>query len=126
MVSGYIYKIQFPNEKCYIGKTERTIEQRWKEHHKNAKAGVSYHLYKALRKYKMVDTFEMIEIDTAETQQELCEKEITYIERYNSHYIRGYNMTDGGEGVSGYSHTDEARRKMSEAKKIYFVMININ
>jgi group I intron endonuclease len=27
------------------------------------------------------------------------------------------NMTDGGEGISGYSHTDKAKQLMSEARK---------
>ena len=139
MSYGYIYKITFPNGKCYIGLTNRTIEQRWKEHNKDAKAGNMRCLFASLRKYNMVDTFQMIEIDTAETEQELCEKEIAHIEIHNSHYIRGYgyNMTDGGDGVFGYSHTDEtkerlrtlslkqfesteARQKMSEIKKKYY------
>ena len=122
MVYGYIYKIQFPNEKCYIGLTERTIELRWKEHRKDAKAGDTRCLYKAIRKYNMVDTFQMIVIDTAETEKELCEKEIAYIEIYNSHYKSGYgyNMTYGGEGTNGYSFTDEDRQKHSEALKKYF------
>ena len=97
MVYGYIYKIPFPNGKCYIGLTSRTIEERWKEHNKDAKAGDTACLYNSLRKYNMVDTFQMIVIDTAETKQELCEKEIAHIEINNSHCARGngYNMTDG-------------------------------
>lgn len=67
MIYGYIYKIPFPNKKCYIGLTSRTIKQRWNEHNRDAKAGDTRYLYKALRKYNMVDTFEMIVIDTAET-----------------------------------------------------------
>ena len=122
MVCGYIYKIPFPNGKCYIGLTNRTIEQRWKEHNRCAKAGDMRCLYASLRKYNMVDTFQMIVIDTAETEKELCEKEIAHIEIHNSHYKRGYgyNMTDGGEGISGYEYTEEHRRKNSEAKKKYF------
>ena len=114
MIRGLIYKIPFPNGKCYIGLTNRTIEARWKEHNRAAKAGDTKLLYNALRKHNMVDTFQMIVIDTAETLQELCEKEIAYIEIHNSHYIRGngYNMTDGGEGVSGYEYTEEARQKV--------------
>ena len=118
MVYGYIYKIPFPNGKCYIGLTNRTIEQRWNDHNKSAKSGDNRCLYNALRKYNMIDVFEMIEIDTAETLQELCEKEIAHIEIHNSHYKRGYgyNMTDGGDGVFGYRHTEEGRQKLSEAQ----------
>ena len=101
MVYGYIYKIPFPNGKCYIGLTRRTIEERWKEHNKDAKGGDTKCLYNAIRKYDMIDTFQMIEIDTAETKEELCKKEIAHIEINNSNSagINGYNMTDGGDGV---------------------------
>jgi hypothetical protein len=70
----------------------------------------------------MVDTFQMVVIDTAETEKELCEKEIAHIEKHNSHDKRGhgYNMTDGGEGVFGYRHTDETREKLSEIGKKRF------
>ena len=35
---GYIYKItNLINDKKYIGKTERSIKARWKEHLKNIK-----------------------------------------------------------------------------------------
>ena len=122
MVCGYIYKISFPNGKCYIGLTNRTIEKRRKEHYYHAKAGDTRCLYNAIRKYDMIDIFQLIEIDTAETLQELYEKEIAHIEIHNSHYNRGngYNMTDGGEGISGYFDDPEARQKQSEATKKYF------
>ena len=88
----------------YIGLTNN-LDKRWKQHNKHAKAGDTRLLYKALKKYNMVDTFQTIVIDTAETKKELCEKEIAYIEIHNSHNIHGngYNMTDGGEGAIGYS-----------------------
>ena len=120
MTFGYIYKIEFPNGKIYIGQTSRTLEQRKKEHKYSAN---NIHnnklLYKSLRKYDMVDNFELIEIDTADTEQELCEKEITYILTYNSYYIdgNGYNMTYGGEGSFGYKHSEETRFKMHEIQK---------
>lgn len=76
MTCGSIYKIQFPNGKHYIGLTTTSLEQRTKEHKKSAKNSDSKCLYKALRKYEMVDTLELIEIDTADTLDELREKEI--------------------------------------------------
>lgn len=122
MTCGSIYKIQFPNGKHYIGLTTTSLEQRTKEHKKSAKGGDTKCLYKALRKYDMVDTLELIEIDKADTLEELYEKEIGYIIDYNSYYINknGYNMTYGGEGTNGYVYTEEERKKQGERMKKYF------
>ena len=122
MSYGYIYKIQFPNGKHYIGLTSTSLEQRTKEHTQCAKKGDTKCLYNALRKYNIVDTFKLIEIDTADTLEELCEKEIRYIEEYNSYYKNGngYNMTYGGEGTNGYIHTEEYKQKKSEITIKYY------
>jgi uncharacterized protein YdhG (YjbR/CyaY superfamily) len=118
MPFGYIYKIVFPHGKHYIGLTSRSLEQRQREHKCCAQNGDTNCLYNALRSHDMVDTFELIEIDTADTQDELCEKEIAYILEYNSYYKdgNGYNMTYGGEGFNGYVITEEDRQQMSEAQ----------
>ena len=118
---GSIYKIIFPNGKHYIGLTTTSLEQRKKEHKKGARLDFSKLLYKAIRKYDMIDTIDLIEIDTADTLGELCKKEIEYIKEYNSYYLNGgngYNMTYGGEGTNGYVHTEEERKKASERSKI--------
>jgi uncharacterized protein YdhG (YjbR/CyaY superfamily) len=118
MSCGSIYKIVFPNEKHYIGLTTTSLEQRKYGHNCHAKRGDTRCLYNALRKYDMVDTFELVEIDTADTLEELCEKEIGYILMYNSHYIDGYgyNMTYGGDGTNGYIMTEDDRQHISEAQ----------
>jgi len=122
MSCGYIYKIQFPNGKHYIGLTTTSLKQREGEHKKCAKQGDTRRLYTALRKYNMVDTLEIIEIDTADTLEKLCEMEIRYIKEYNSYYMngKGYNMTFGGEGTNGYIFTEEDKQKQSEITKRYF------
>ena len=117
---GSIYKIIFPNGKHYIGLTTTSLEQRKKEHKKGARLDSSKILYKAIRKYDMIDTIDLIEIDTADTIEELYSKEIQYIKEYNSYYLNrnGYNMTYGGEGANGYTHTEEERAKASERSKM--------
>ena len=120
MPCGVIYKIKFPNGKHYIGLT-KSLEQRKKQHKNGAKKGGKTCLYQALIKYDMIDTFELTEIDTADTLVELCEKEIGYILEYNSHYLDGYgyNMTYGGEGTNGYVFTEEDRQQMRVGWKKY-------
>ena len=122
MTGGYIYKISFPNGKHYIGLTQTSIEQRTKEHKTCTKSGNTRYVYNALRKYEMVDTLELIVIDTSDTLEELCEKEIGYIIEYNSYYMNknGYNMTHGGEGANGYIHTEEDNKKNSKRIKRYY------
>ena len=122
MPFGYIYKIVFPNGKHYIGLTTTSLEQRKKEHKRSAKKGDIKCLYNALRKYEMIDTFELIEIDRANTLEELCEMEKKYIIEYNSYYKNknGYNMTYGGEGTNGYIFTEDDKQKQSEITKKYF------
>lgn len=40
-----------------------------------------------------------------------------YIKKHNTLTPNGYNMTKGGRGLSGYSHTEEARAKVGAAQK---------
>jgi len=126
MSFGYIYKIVFPHGKHYIGLTTISLEHRRSQHKNLAISGDTKCLYNALRKYEMVNTFELIEIDTADTPDKLCEKEIHYIKEYNSFHKndRGYNMTLGGEGTNGYVFTEENKQKMSESAKNYFANLD--
>jgi hypothetical protein len=122
MPFGTVYKIVFPNGKHYIGISVNILEKRKKEHKNCAKNGDTRCVYKALRKYEMVDTFDLIEIDNANTLEELYYKEINYIKEYNSYYKdgNGYNMTYGGEGINGYIYTEDDKQKMSKVTKKYF------
>ena len=115
---GTIYGIFFPNGKVYIGLTTTSLEQRQTEHNNSAKYGDPRHVYNALRKHNMVDNFELIEIDTADTKEELNEKEMEYIRLYRSFEREyGYNRTIGGEGTNGYVYTEKDRQKMSKSQK---------
>lgn len=62
---GYIYKITNQvNGKVYIGKTQYTIESRWKTHMYALNNGIKYTLYKAMRKYG-VENFVIEQIEEA-------------------------------------------------------------
>ncbi len=96
-----IYKItNILNNKCYIGQTVKTGEERWKEHKAHAFGShpndQNKTLYKAIRKYGIENfTFEVIQ-DNIETFQQLDKAEIYWIDYYNS-FIKGYNETFGGQ-----------------------------
>lgn len=96
---GYIYKITNNiNQKVYIGKTLRTIQERWKQHivssqrlqHKDRP------LYRAFNKYG-IDNFSIEIIEEISDVDLINQRECYWIQYYNSfHY--GYNATKGGEG----------------------------
>lgn len=84
-----IYKIiNTINGDFYIGKTSKTIEQRWKAHCYNAKKGVVTYLYNAIRKYG-VENFQVEFLSEG-----LDKEEIFFI----SSLQPKYNMTRGGDG----------------------------
>ncbi len=49
--------------------------------------------------------------------KELLKLEIYWIKHYRLLGFKLVNATDGGEGMLGYKHSEEARRNMSECKK---------
>ena len=55
--------------------------------------------------------------------EELNQWEIYYIKELNTKAPFGYNMTDGGEGMNGftYSHSEESKKRISESLKGHFV-----
>ena len=96
-----IYKITNNiNNKCYIGQTIKTPEERWKEHKQHAFGthanDVNKSLYKAIRKYGIENfSFEVLQ-NNIETYEQLDKAEIYWIDFYNS-FVKGYNETFGGQ-----------------------------
>ena len=96
-----IYKITNQiNNKCYIGQTIKSGEQRWKEHKAHAFGShpndQNKTLYQAIRKYGVDNfTFEILQ-DNIETYEQLDKAEIYWIDFYNS-FVKGYNETFGGQ-----------------------------
>lgn len=92
---AFIYKItNLTNNKCYIGKTERSINERWSEHLKNRKT-LDLPLYRALNKYG-INQFNIEIIEECDNTI-IDERETYWITYYNS-CENGYNCTLGGEG----------------------------
>lgn len=102
----YIYCIENKiNNKKYIGLTTKCIYKRFKQHkHSAKKSENNKHLACAIRKYGE-DNFEIYLLDdTSQDVIELREKEIHYIEKFNT-FNCGYNMTIGGENFPTQSGT---------------------
>lgn len=124
-----IYKIQFPNEKVYIGQT-LDVKTRWREHLREAALGNNTKVYRAMRKYHTdITCFSVIE-DSIITLEESNAKEIYYINLYNS-WKHGYNSNSGGgntEHLTGEKHpmavlTDQELLELRQirASKLYTI-----
>jgi group I intron endonuclease len=94
-IVGTIYMIvNKTNNKIYIGQTTRSLQQRIREYEKGY--GNDY-INNSIKKYGF-ENFTFTIIDTAGTINELNEKEIFYINKYNSTNKEiGYNLELGGK-----------------------------
>ena len=93
---AYIYQIVNDiNQKIYVGKTEFSIEKRFKEHCEDAfkERNEKRPLYSAMRKYGI----ENFHIELIEETDKPEEREIYWIEQKRS-FKNGYNATLGGDG----------------------------
>lgn len=99
---GLIYLITNKiNNKKYVGKTERSLQERWEEHKRHIYT-VNYPLYLAMRKYGL-ENFSIEVIENNIPSELINEKEICYIQKYKSlTEENGYNVSLGGEGMIKY------------------------
>ena len=112
-----IYKITNKiTNKCYIGKTNGTIESRFKKHIQNAKKRINRRLYDSMN-YHGYENFYIEQIASASTITELNEKEIRYIDEFNSMTPNGYNMTIGGDGGNTLLNWSDEDRKALYARQ---------
>ena len=102
------------NGKQYVGKA-RDARERWKDHLYLAACGGGFALHAAIRKHgRRRFSFEVIEQCADETAAFRAEQR--HIARLRTS-VRGYNLTDGGEGCSGYKHTPESLKKMGDVHR---------
>jgi group I intron endonuclease len=98
------------NGKVYIGQTVKGLSGRISDHIRDSKLPFGC----ALRKYGL-QSFDISVIDSADSKEALNEKERYWIKTCDCKNPKGYNLTDGGEGNLGWSPSQEARKKMSDA-----------
>lgn len=109
-----------PNGKKYVGITCQNIYKRWGHN------GMGYYekrrknqlpFWNAIQKYGW-NNFEHIIMAQNLSKEDACNLEIYLITKYKTtdrNY--GYNITKGGEGVYGFTHSDETRKKLSNINK---------
>lgn len=101
--------------KVYIGQTTKNLEKRIKGHVNESKKDKNRPFLSSINKYG-VDNFVFEIIDFADNLNELNDKEIYWINFYNSVSPNGYNVTGGGQGDKTIG-TKELGKRISEGLK---------
>jgi group I intron endonuclease len=107
-----VYKHTCPNGKAYIGITCTGVSRRWRNDGKGYSRDSCF--YNAIRKYGWDNIKHEVLYDGL-SEQDAKQKEMELIAYCNTNNREhGYNLTAGGEGVTGYRHTDEYKEKLRE------------
>lgn len=102
------------NGKVYIGQTCQNVNKRWQNGKGYEKCTL---FYSAIKKYGF-DGFEHIILCECSSQQEANLKEIEMIAYYDStNRDKGYNLTDGGQGIRVSCLTEEWKQHISDSMK---------
>ena len=114
---GYIYvRTNKINSKKYVGQAKdlEVRQNRWD----NLNQSYAGNAINNARKKYGIDAFDFEILKECE-DEELNKWEMYYIKELNTKVPNGYNMTDGGGGICGYScpHTEEWKRKIGEKHK---------
>ena len=110
-----IYKITFPNQKVYIGRSNN-IYRRMLEHNNDFrnKLPIEY----AIMKYGKITEFDIIEL--IDDVNEMKQREIYWIKYYDStNKNKGYNISLGGDGGDPGSFNSQAKFTEEQIQIIY-------
>jgi group I intron endonuclease len=111
MIYYQIYLIENKiNNKNYIG--QHKIDTTRKDNY----FGSGIYIKRAIKKYG-IDNFNKYELEIFYNKYEADFYEKLYIKFYRLENKAEYNIANGGEGASGYNHTEEFKRKISKIHK---------
>ncbi len=122
---GIIYMITSPSGKKYIGQTVQSLENRWKQHIDASKREYKDNckvLNKSLRKYG--EKHFLIELLEECEQEYLNERELFYIEKYNTIVPNGMNIKRGGS--NGKQHEDTKKKINDSLNVSYETEVNLD
>jgi group I intron endonuclease len=109
------------NNKVYVGITSKEPKDRWGHNGNHYRQDKQPVFYNAIRLYGW-DAFEHIIFAEHLTETEAKHMEILLIALYKSNCRRykdpeyGYNMTDGGDGATGNTLSEETKQKLRECQ----------
>lgn len=99
----------------YIGKAADLFERIYQHIHAT-KIGSSTHFHNAIRKYG-ITAFEFFEIAKFAQEQDAFDYERHLIHQFRTNGQKLYNITNGGEGNSGWHHRKETIEFLSKINK---------
>jgi len=114
-----LYRLSFPNGKKYIGITSKTAKERFKEH--CAPSNRINAVQHAIHKYGK-ESVKLTVLAECDNWELLNLAEIEAVEKFNTFYPNGYNLTLGGDGALGAIRTNEVKLKNSIATSRYFLL----
>jgi len=140
-MSNYIiYKVEnIITEEVYVGATTKSLEERKSDHLQKSNKGSNGYFHQAISTYGS-DQFIWVELDSANSKNELAIKETEYINNYDS-FENGYNSDKGGgfqktvfqydaitgELINNYKDLSSAANAVNADKRsISSVCLNIN
>lgn len=96
------------NSKQYVGKTNNSIEERFREHISDSRKRrcEKRPLYSAMRKYG-IEHFHIAVLEQC-SAEESANREIYWIDKLNTYGHTGYNATRGGESKKYYNYSEIA------------------
>lgn len=102
--------------KSYIGITKHSVERRWQGKISKAyNTKINYKILNAIRQYGP-DNWSHDVIDHCETLSEAFEKEIEYIQQYDT-LRNGYNTTPGGHTPTSVQLSEKHKQSISEGMR---------
>lgn len=119
-----IYQIVSPNNSFYIGMTSTSFDERWKNHLKTLRNGTHRckGLQRAYNKYgENALSFEIIQVMTNKSQQEILEAELFWWKKYKSWGINVYNGEPTGTG--SVKHTVDTKARIAKALRDKSVLL---
>jgi group I intron endonuclease len=114
----FVYQIYCEgNSTVYVGKAVRLAE-RWRNHRHALSTGkhINTFLQRSWNKYGP-DAFKFELLNIAESEEIAFEMEREWIATYRRSGIRLFNLTDGGDGISGYTRPPEVIERISAAQR---------
>jgi hypothetical protein len=115
-----IYVLKDENGKVrYVGKSSHSAKKRYSRHLAEARDGLKTHKARWIK--GMLNRGFVPQMDIIDTVEgDGCESEKRWIAFFKEQGVKLTNLTDGGEGVTGYKHSDELKAKRCQILKAYW------